>query len=289
MLTRRDLFPLALSSLIATAPAKAGDRAEIDVTIAEIEAKSGGRLGVALLDTASGELTGHRLDERFPMCSTFKVLAVAAVLARVDAGQEQLGRRIPITQADLLSYAPVTKTHLDSGMTVAELCEAAITLSDNTAANLLLASFDGPPALTRYLQSLGDSVTRVDRIEPDLNEATPGDPRDTTTPAAMAKTVAKLVTGSALSATSREMLIGWMIDCKTGAARLRAGLPSGWRIGDKTGSGSHGSANDVAVIWPQNRAPLIVTSYLTETDALSDEKRNAVHAEIGRIVARQLS
>ncbi|MGJ4939078.1 class A beta-lactamase [Bradyrhizobium sp. HKCCYLS1011] len=289
MLTRRDLFPLALSSLIAASPAGARDLAGIDAAIAEIEAKSGGRLGVALLDTASGELTGHRLDERFPMCSTFKVLAVAAVLARVDAGQEQLARHIPITQADLLSYAPVTKTHLDSGMTVAELCEAAITLSDNTAANLLLASFGGPPALTRYLQSLGDSVTRLDRIEPDLNEATPGDARDTTTPAAMAKTVAELVTGSALSATSREMLIGWMIDCKTGAARLRAGLPSGWRIGDKTGSGYHGSANDVAVIWPQNRAPLIVASYLTETDALSDEKRNAVHAEVGRIVARQFS
>lgn len=290
MLNRRDLLPLALSpllGLVITSSARARDLAGIDTAIAAIEAESRGRLGVALLDTHDGTLVGHRTDERFPMCSTFKVLVAASVLARVDGGAEQLARRIPITQADLLSYAPVTKTHLDSGMTVAELCEAAITLSDNTAANLLLASFGGPPALTRYAQSLGDQTTRLDRIEPDLNEATPGDPRDTTTPAAMARTLARLVTSNALSASSRELLTGWMIGCKTGAARLRAGLPSGWRIGDKTGSGGHGSSNDVAVIWAPDRAPLIVTSYLTETDNVPDDKRNAVHAEVGRIVARQ--
>jgi beta-lactamase class A len=288
MLTRRDLFSLALSSLIpvsAAVPARAHALADINAAIAKIEAKSGGRLGVALLDAQQGTPVGYRIDERFPMCSTFKVLVAAVVLARIDAGAEQLARRIPITQADLLSYAPVTKSHLDSGMTVAELCEAAITLSDNTAANLLLASFGGPPALTRYAQSLGDNVTRLDRNEPDLNEATPGDIRDTTTPAAMARTLAKLMTGDALSPSSREMLAGWMVDCKTGAARLRAGLAKGWRVGDKTGSGGHGSSNDVAVIWPQDRAPLVVTSYLTETDDWSDDKRNAVHAEVGRIVA----
>ena len=288
MLTRRDLFPLALSSLIpasAAVPARARDLADIHAAIAEIEAKTGGRLGVALFDTREGTPVGYRADERFPMCSTFKVLAAAVVLARVDAGAEQLARRIPIAQADLLSYAPVTKSHLDTGMTVAELCEAAITLSDNTAANLLLASFGGPPALTRYAQSLGDNVTRLDRIEPDLNEATPRDIRDTTTPAAMARTLAKLMTGDALSPSSREMLAGWMVDCKTGAAKLRAGLAKDWRVGDKTGSGGHGSSNDVAVIWPKDRAPLVVASYLTETDDWSDDKRNAVHAEVGRIVA----
>jgi len=290
MLTRRDLFPLAISSLIAasaSAPARARDLADIDAAIAAIEAKNGGRLGVALLDTRDGTPAGHRAEERFPMCSTFKVLAVAATLARVDAGAEQLARSIPITQADLLSYAPVTKSHLDSGMTVAELCAAAITVSDNTAANLLLASLGGPAALTRYAQSLGDRITRLDRIEPDLNEGAPGDIRDTTTPAAMARTVAKLTTGDPLSPSSREMLMGWMIDCKTGAAKLRAGLPNGWRVGDKTGAGGHGSSNDVAVIWPKDGAPLIVASYLTETDGWSDEKRNAVHAEVGRIVARR--
>jgi beta-lactamase class A len=142
--------------------------------------------------------------------------------------------------------------------------------------------------LTGYVQSLGDNITRLDRIEPDLNEGIPGDPRDTTSPAAMARTLAKLVTGEALSSASRGALAGWMIDCKTGAARLRAGLTQGWRIGDKTGSGGHGSSNDVAVIWLPDRAPLLVTSYLTETDGWSEDKRNAVHAEVGRIVARML-
>jgi beta-lactamase class A len=172
-----------------------------------------------------------------------------------------------------------------AGLSVAELCEAAITVSDNTAANLLLASLGGPLAFTRYAQSLGDNVTRLDRIEPDLNEATPGDLRDTTTPAAMSRTLAKLTTGDVLSPASRALLIGWMIDCKTGATKLRAGLPSGWRLGDKTGSGGHGSNNDIAVIWPDDRAPLVVASYLTETDGWPEDKRNAVHAEVGRIVA----
>jgi beta-lactamase class A len=290
-LTRRDLLPALLLpwlGLYATRQARAGEAVGLDAAIATIEAGNGGRLGVAVLDTANGALTGYRRDERFPMCSTFKVLAVAATLAKVDVGLEQLARRIHIEANDLLSYAPVTKTHLDSaGMSVAELCEAAITLSDNTAANLLLASLGGPPALTRYVESLGDNLTRLDRIEPELNEATPGDLRDTTTPAAMARTLAKLTTADALSPASRELLIGWMVGCKTGAARLRAGLPSDWRIGDKTGTGGHGSTNDVAVIWPAGRAPVIITSYLTETDS-PDDKRDAVHAEVGRLVAKYL-
>jgi beta-lactamase class A len=241
-----------------------------------------------VLDTADGAIAGHRIDERFAMCSTFKVLAVAATLARVDSGQEQLARRVAIEPGDLLSYAPVTRTHVGpDGMSVVELCEAAVTLSDNTAANLLLRALGGPPALTRYAQSLGDDATRLDRNEPELNEATPGDVRDTTTPAAMARTLAKLTTAEALRPPSRDLLIGWMIGCKTGSARLRAGLPQGWRVGDKTGSGDRGTTNDIAVIWPKDRAPLIVTSYLTESSA-NDESRNAVHAAVGRIVAKSL-
>ena len=290
MLTRRSLFPLAFSPFVglrAIPAAQARSLAEADAALTALEGESGCRLGVALLDTSNGLLVGHRIDERFPMCSTFKVLAAAATLAKVDAGQEQLDRRVRIEASDLLSYAPVAKTHLESGMSVAELCEAAITLSDNTAANLLLRALGGPAGVTRYVQSLGDEVTRLDRIEPDLNEATPGDPRDTTTPAAMARILRKLATGDALSAASRDLLVAWMIGCKTGAAKLRAGLPGDWRVGDKTGSGAHGATNDVAVIWPSGRPPLIVTAYLTETSA-SEEKRNAVHAEIGRIIARSI-
>nr|WP_041756715.1 class A beta-lactamase [Bradyrhizobium sp. ORS 278] len=282
--TRRQVFPLALAPLFVK-PALAADFQE---TIAGIEADSAGRLGVALLDTASGALSGHRLDERFPMCSTFKALLAAAILTKVDAGAEQLSRRLPITQGDILSYAPVTKLHVGtSGLSIGELCEATVTLSDNTAANLLLATLDGPAGLTRATRGFGDAITRLDRIEPALNESVPDDPRDTTTPAAMAQTLAKLTTGNALSTSSRDVLNGWLIGCKTGAARLRAGLPASWRVGDKTGSGENGSSNDVAVIWPAGRAPVIVTSYLTETKA-SDEKRNAAHAAVGRAVAAAL-
>jgi beta-lactamase class A len=290
MLTRRNLFPLALSPLFglcAIPHARSRELAEIDAALAALETESGGRLGVAVLDTTNGALAGHRTGERFPMCSTFKVLAAAATLAKVDAGHERLTRRVRFEASDLLSYAPITKTHLQSGMSVAELCEAAVTLSDNTAANLLLKALGGPAGVTSYARSLGDDVTRLDRIEPDLNEATPGDPRDTMTPAAMAHTLRKLATGDALSAASRDLLIAWMIGCKTGQAKLRAGLPGDWRVGDKTGSGEHGASNDIAVIWPSGRTPLIVTAYLTETTA-TEEKRNAVHAGVGRIVARSI-
>jgi beta-lactamase class A len=218
------------------------------------------------------------------MCSTFKVLAVAAVLSRVDAGKEQLARRIRINRSDLLAYTPVTKQHAGAEMSVAELCAAALTLSDNTAANLLLASLGGPSAVTQYARGLGDSITRLDRTEPELNTAETGDPRDTTTPLAMARNLAALTTGTALSPASRELMINWLVGCKTGDAKLRAGLPKAWRVGDKTGSGAHGTSNDVAVVWPPARAPLIITVYLTQTDQ-PDDKRNASFVAIGRAVA----
>jgi beta-lactamase class A len=287
MLTRRGFATFAVVSGIGARFSRAAAESSfsaLDAAIAKIEAESGGRLGVAALDTGSGALAGHRIDERFPMCSTFKTLAVAAILARVDAGKEQLARRIAVEQKDILSYAPITKQHVGQDLTVAELCEAAVTLSDNTAANLLLASLGGPLAITTYARSLGDDITRLDRTEPTLNEATPGDPRDTTTPAAMAKNLKLLATGTVLSAASRDQLITWLVGCKTGDARLRAGLPKGWRVGDKTGSGDHGSSNDAAVVWPDGKPPVIVTSYLTETPA-PDDKRNAVHAAVGRTVA----
>jgi beta-lactamase class A len=287
MLTRRGFATFAVVSVIGArcgrAAAESGLNA-LETAIAKIETESGGRLGVGVLDTATGALTGHRIDERFPMCSTFKTLAAAAILARVDAGKEQLVRRVPVEQKDILSYAPITKQHVGQDMTVAELCEAAVTLSDNTAANLMLASLGGPSAITAYARSLGDDITRLDRVEPELNEATPGDPRDTTTPAAMAKNLKLLATSTALSTASRDQLIAWLVGCKTGDAKLRAGLPKAWRVGDKTGSGDHGSSNDAAVIWPEARPPVIVTSYLTET-AVPDDKRNAAHAAIGRAVA----
>jgi len=280
-IARRAVFA---GSLLAF-PAFANDAA---AAFAELERRNGGRLGVAALDTASGRKTGYRGDERFPLCSTFKFLAAAFVLMRVDRGDERLDRRVVFSDKDLVTYSPVTKDHVGSaGMSMAEICDAAVTLSDNTAGNLMLAGFGGPSALTHYARTLGDGVTRLDRIETALNEATPGDPRDTTSPAAMLGTMQRLFVGDALSAGSREHLIGWLVACKTGAKRLRAGLPADWRVGDKTGTGGNGSANDVAIVWPPGRAPILVAVYFTGS-TISDEARSAVIAEAGRIVVAGL-
>lgn len=254
---------------------------------AAIEAAVAGRLGVAVLDTATGALAGHRLDERFAMCSTFKALAAAFVLARVDAGQERLARTVVIRQADLLEWAPVSSKRVGAAMSVGELCEAAITVSDNTAANLLLASFGGPPALTAFLSRTGDDATRLDRTEPALNEGRPGDPRDTSTPRAMARTLRELALGNVLSQAGRTQLLRWMTANTTGDKRLRAGVPPDWRVADKTGTGRLGTTNDMGLLWPPGRAPLVVVSYLTECKAPADA-REAALADVARAVAGRL-
>ena len=219
------------------------------------------------------------------MCSTFKLLAGAAVLARVDAGQESLERRIRFEASDLVAYSPATEKGVgEPGMTLAALCDAAITLSDNTAGNLLLEAIGGPAGFTAYMRALGDPVTRLDRNEPALNEAIPGDERDTTTPAAMAANLRALILGNALASNSKKRLTDWMIANKTGDARLRAGLPKDWLVGDKTGTGPRGSTTDIGLAWPPRRAPVIIAAYLTETDA-PGEQRNAALADVARAIA----
>jgi len=249
-----------------------------------IEDEVGGRFGVAVLDTGSGRLAGHRLDERFPMCSTFKWVAAALVLQRVDAGQEQLQRRIRFGREVLLSHSPVTEQRVGGdGMTLAELCAATISVSDNAAGNLLLDSFGGPAALTRYVRGLGDSVTRLDRNEPTLNESLPGDPRDTTSPRAMAGLLRTLLLGDALSAASRAQLRRWMEATQTSDRRLRARLPSGWSLASKTGTGPRGSTHDIGVYWPPGeRPPLVVAVYQTGSAA----PLSALEAAIARVAAR---
>jgi beta-lactamase class A len=280
-IARRALLAAPLLSL----PAFADDAVS---ALRDLEKRKGGRLGVALLDTASGRSVSHRGDERFPMCSTFKFLAAALMLARVDRGEEKLDRRVVFAESDLVTYSPATKDHAGpAGMTVEAICAAAMTLSDNTAGNLMLASFGGPAGLTAFVRMLGDPVTRLDRIETDLNEGTPGDPRDTTSPLAMLGTMQKLVAGDALSAGSRERLIGWLTANKTGDKRIRAGVPSGWRVGDKTGTGGNGSANDIAVAWPPGRPPVFVAVYYTGS-TIPDEARSATIAEAGRIATAGL-
>jgi beta-lactamase class A len=250
-----------------------------------IETRLGGRLGVAALDTGSSRRLEHRASERFPMCSTFKLLAVAAVLHRVDEKAEQLTRFIPYTKADLLEYAPVTTEHVhEGGMTLAALCAAAVEESDNTAANLLLQTIGGPEGLTRYARSLGDEQTRLDRLEPDLNSAVPGDKRDSTTPAAMVANLRTLLLGHALSQQSRQLLDNWLAENKTGGEMIRAGLPNEWKIGDKTGRGSNGATNDIAIIRPPGKSPILLAIYFVGSTA-SQKARQAAIADVARIVA----
>jgi beta-lactamase class A len=273
----------------AAAPSMEERLALANKRLADIEAREGGRLGVFVRDTGAGATIEHSADERFPMCSTFKLLAAAAALKRVDQGAERLERTITYGPSDLLEYAPVAKAHVaEGGMTVADLCAAAIDWSDNTAGNLVLQSIGGPAGFTQFARSLGDEVTRLDRNEPTLNESLPGDERDTTSPRAMAGTMQKVLVRDALSDASRSQLQMWLIGDKVGDKRLRAGLPPSWRIGDKTGTGDRGSTNAVAIIWPPGRAPLIATVYYTGSSA-SVDARNAVHKEIGALIAETFS
>lgn len=286
MITRRHATMGGIAALVLSGGPGPVQAASFEDTLAEIEGWSGGRLGVAVLDTGSGELTGRRLDERFPLCSTFKALAAGALLARVDAKLDSLERRVVFGREALVPYSPVTEPRIGgTGMSLAELCEAAVIRSDNTAGNLLLQAIGGPAGLTAQLRAFGDPVTRLDRTEPTLNEAVPGDPRDTTSPAALARVLAGLILGSSLTQPSRDQLTAWLLDNRTGGKRLRAGLPPGWRIGEKTGTGEHGTTNDVGVIWPPDGPAQVVAVYLTGSDRPLSEREDAIAAVARAVVA----
>ncbi len=294
-LSRRQVLVAAAGVLARPVPAR-GQTPSPGAALAALERRAGGRLGVAILDTAAGRVVGHRQDERFAMCSTFKLPLAAVVLREADAGRLRLDERLTFTKADMLSYAPVTRTHLaEGGMTVAALTEATQQTSDNVAANLLLKRLGGPAAFTALLRALGDDTSRLDRFEPDLNLVLPGDPRDTTTPLAMARLVGRCVAGDALSAASRERLAGWMVATATGMKRIRAGLPQDWRAGDKTGTGLADAmtdkVNDIAVTWPPNRAPLVITAYFDSSRRSAETRAEdeATLAEVGRIAAASLT
>ncbi len=267
----------------------AGSGSDAEKEMSEIERSVGGRVGVFALDMGTGRQLAHRADERFAMCSTFKWVLAAAILARVERGQLSLQNRVTYAEKDLLEYAPVTREHVAEGsMTVEALARAAITLSDNTAANLLLTQLGGPAEVTQFCRSQGDSVTRLDRNEPSLNTNIAGDLRDTTSPRAMTALMQRILFGDALSRDGRERLLSWLRECETGRERLRAGLPSNWVVGDKTGSGEHGATNDVAVATPPNGRPVLISAYLSEGFAEKPMLQAAL-ASIGRVVARQFN
>ncbi|MGI5216813.1 class A beta-lactamase [Nocardia sp. CA-290969] len=254
--TRPD-SPAATESV--SAPASAATQAFVD-----LEASHGARLGVFALDTGTGRSVGHRADERFPMASTFKGLACGALLHRHPLSSGFFEQVIHYPRHELVEYSPVTEQHVDTGMTVTDLCHAAITVSDNTAGNQILKLLGGPAGFTAFLRTLGDNTSRLDRWETELNTAIPGDERDTATPAALAADYRALVLGDTLAAPEREQLRSWLIATASGADRIRAGLPAEWTVGHKTGTPAYGSALDVAVAWPPGREPLVIAVLSTK-------------------------
>ncbi|MFH9891550.1 class A beta-lactamase [Streptomyces luteogriseus] len=249
--------------------------------LADLEREYGARVGVYALATGTGATVVHRAGERFAFCSTFKALAAAAVLHHRSASG--LDRRVTYTEADLRSTAPVTGKHVATGMTLRELCDAAVRFSDGTAGNLLMRAIGGPGALTAYLRGLGDTTSRMDHYEPELHDVPPDDPADTTTPRAIATDFRALLLGTALPARERRLLMGWLSRNATavGARRIRAGLPGDWEVADKTGTGDYGRANDIAVVRPPRSAPLVL-AVMTDRPGRDAEPSDALIAEATR-------
>ena len=289
MIDRRTILLTAAAMTAAPGLARPASL-DLRAAVTAAEKATGGRVGLAVHDTVTGRRFSHRGGERFPMASTFKALLVAAVLARVDKGLDRLDRAIPVRASDILDVSPVSKAHVGGTASVAELCEATIIYSDNSAANLLLPAVGGPAGLTAWLRGIGDRVTRLDRIEPLMSEALPGDARDTTSPDAVAATWERLLTGTILSPARRALLTGWLVANTTGDTRLRAGLPRGWKVGEKTGAGGHGSVNDIAIVWPVRArpGPLFIASFVNGGTAPSDALYKA-HADLAAAIAASLS
>jgi beta-lactamase class A len=284
-MNRRDVLCSTLALLASPALAQ---RAPF-TALADYERDSGGHIGVYAKNIKTGAEVSWRAHERFVMCSSFKASLAACVLASVDLGQARMDELIAYGPADLMEWAPVAKQNVEKGaLSVADMCAAAVELSDNTCANALLARFGGPAALTAYWRSIGDTVSRLDHNEPELNRTPPGDVHDTTTPAATAGNLRKLILGKALSPASRERLTGWMLDCKTGDNRLRAGLPKDWRVADKTGNNANDAFIDIAVTWSTRGEPMVICAY-TRGGAPTPRQVDDVFAQIGRYVGTQLS
>ena len=271
----------ALAALLLATPALAFDEAKPLAVLRAEEARLKARLGVAVLDKADGRVMRYRADERFALASTHKAFGCAALLAKAEKGETSMQKRITFVPTDLVAYSPVTQDRIaPDSMSLAELCAAAVSQSDNTAANLVSQAVGGPADVTAFFRSLGDETSRLDREEPELNEAEPGDARDTTTPAAAVADLDKILLGSVLKPAARERLKQWMFGDRVAGALLRKALPEDWRIADKTGAGGHGSRGIVAVMWPPDRAPLVAAIYIADTTA-SLAERDAAIARIG--------
>lgn len=288
--TRRALIAASSSAVLCTFASERSAR-QTDTTerLSAIHSRIGGRLGVYALDTERGRRIG--LDESSPyaMASTFKLMLAAAVLSEVGRGRLTLEQPVAIGASDIASHGPVASKYVAAGsITIRELCAAAVEQSDNSAANLLLAHIGGAEGLTKFMRTLGDKMTRLDRTEPTLNANVPGDPRDTTTPRAMVGSMEKVLTKGALTKSSRDLLIGWLVNSRTGLRRIRAGFPTDWKAGDKTGTGQNAAVNDLAITWPPRRRAILIAVFMSESK-LQTEQLAAAHAEIGSVLARHFA
>lgn len=283
MFDRRQLI-VALPVLTAAPALAAADRfAALRRAIAQIERSAGGPIGIALIDTHTGEGFNHLANNRFPLCSTFKLLLAARLLHGADRQEWAMSERLPVSKADMLFNAPFTQKRVGGSASLLELAEAVAVLSDNPAANIAIARIGGPAALTSWLRSIGDQVTRLDRVEPEMNNETPGDPRDTTTPAAMLATCRTLVEGRILSPAARAQLFAWMAASRTADTMIRAALPPGWKEANKTGAGSWQARNIVSVITPPGRKPIWLAAYLFAAKSELEE-RNRQFVPLGRAI-----
>ncbi|THA86578.1 class A beta-lactamase [Streptomyces sp. A0592] len=279
----------------AAAPAASSERGgggEAVRQLRALEREYGAWVGAYARDTGTGRTVLYRADELFPMCSVFKTPAAAAVMRDLDRDGEFLARRIHYTQEDVTSAGGGSVTGLPAnvagGLTVAELCSAAIAQSDNCAANLLLRELGGPTAITRFCRSVGDRTTRLDRWEPELNSAEPSRVTDTTSPRAIARTYGRLVLGDALAPRHRELLTRWLVSNTTSGDRFRAGLPRDWVVGDKTGAGSYGTNNNVGIAWPPGRPPVELAVLTTKADPAAP-REDALVARAAGVLAAALT
>ncbi|NBF02187.1 class A beta-lactamase [Pseudomonas sp. Fl5BN2] len=278
---------LPLSSLFACHSAFAGSES-LEQKLSALEKRANGRIGMALIESGSQRMLTYRGDERFAMASTFKALLAGAVLQKSVGQPGLLSKRVTYDKASLVVYSPVTEQHLEEGMTVSELCKAAVEWSDNSAANLLLKELGGPASVTQLAMSLGDDKTRLDRWEPELNSAIPGDERDTSTPLSMARNLLKLTVADGLPKEQQQLLVSWLKDSKTGAQSIRAGVPGGWPVGDKTGAGEYGTTNDLAIIWPPTGQPLVLAIYFTQREQKAQARRDVL-ASVSKMVLAEFT
>ncbi len=279
---------VSLISLLASPMLWADNNNTIEEQLNTLEKYSQGRLGVALINTEDNSQITYRGEERFAMASTSKVMAVAAVLKASEKQAGLLDKNITIKKSDLVAYSPITEKHLTTGMTLAELSAATLQYSDNTAMNKILDYLGGPAKVTQFARSINDVTYRLDRKEPELNTAIHGDPRDTTSPIAMAKSLQALTLGDALGQSQRQQLVTWLKGNTTGDNSIKAGLPKHWVVGDKTGSGDYGTTNDIAVIWPENHAPLILVVYFTQQEQDAKYRKDII-AKAAEIVTKEIS